>query len=373
MVFSTSIQQSVAYIIVLILAVGTAAWLLANMRRAKPEIGSEVELAPNRKAYYDDEGMEGKRLDSFGAWALVAITIIAIGLPLYWLAEPGRQKGAVTDFNKVFARRGSALFAVTAQGGFNCAGCHGGVSGGQVAYTLTDPVTKKIRQVYWTAPSLDDVTLRMTDDQIKEVLTYGRPFSPMPAWGILGGGPMNDQQLENLIAYLHSVAITPKAEKERQTKNAADELKILQDPQTALATAQKNVDDATDDTAKGKAQAELKRIQSIIKYGQTASEGAALFNLNCSRCHSLGYSYGETKAPGSGAFGPSLDNVINQFIVEQDQIDFVTNGKKFGEKYGAQGKASGRMPYFAQELTADQIKAIVDYERQLSEQRQQEK
>ena len=373
MIVATPIQQSVAYVIVLILFLGGVAWLLANMRRAKPEVGSEVELAPNRKPYYSDDEMEGKRLDSFGAWALVAITIIAIGLPIYWLAEPGRQKGAITNSNRTFAERGAALFAVTAQGGFNCAGCHGGVSGGQVAYTLTDPVTKKIRQVIWTAPSLDDVTLRMTDDQIKEVLTYGRPFSPMPAWGIAGGGPMNDQQLDNLISYLHSVAITPKQEQERQTTNAAAELKILQDPQTALAAAQKNVAEATDETSRLKAETEVSRIQSIIKYKQTPSMGAALFNLNCSRCHTVGWSYGEPKAPGTGAFGPSLDNVINQFIVEQDQIDFITNGKKFGEKYGAQGKASGRMPYFGQELTEDQIKAIADYERELSQSRQQEK
>ena len=68
-----------------------------------------------------------------------------------------------------------------------------------------------------------------------------------------------------------------------------------------------------------------------------------------------------------------LLEVTRLLLIEQDQIDFVTNGKKFGEKYGAQGKASGRMPYFAQELTSDQIKAIVAYERQLSAQRQQEK
>jgi mono/diheme cytochrome c family protein len=373
MLLATTIQQSVAYVFVAILAAGALVWLLANIRRAKPEVGAEIELAPNRKPYYDDEGMEGKRLDSFGAWALVSIAIVAIGLPLYWLAEPGRQSGAVDYFDATFAKRGSHLYATTAEGGFNCAGCHGGVAGGPVTYTLTDPVTKKIRQVAWTAPSLDDVTLRMTDDQLKEVLTYGRPFSPMPAWGIAGGGPMNEQQIENLMAYLHSIAITPKEAKDRAEAKVADELAILRDPEAALETARAAVAGATDTDKRLAAEAQVGRIEAIIENGQTASTGAALFNLHCARCHTAGFSYGEVKAPGGGAFGPPLSNVLNQFVVEQDHIDFVTNGKKFGEKYGSQGKASGRMPYFGQVLTAEQIKAIVAYERELAQQRQQEK
>jgi mono/diheme cytochrome c family protein len=130
------------------------------------------------------------------------------------------------------------------------------------------------------------------------------------------------------------------------------------------------VTSAADTQSRLAAVAEVSRIESIIANKQTASLGAALFNLNCARCHNLGYSYGESSAPGAGAFGPSLYNVLHQFILPADQIDFVTNGKKFGEKYGAQGKASGRMPYFGQVLTADQIKAIVTYERELAQQEQ---
>jgi mono/diheme cytochrome c family protein len=371
MVFGTTVQQSVAYVLVAILAAGAVVWLLANMRRAKPEIGAELELAPNRKPYYDDEGMEGKRLDSFGAWALVSIAVVAIGLPLYWLVEPGRQEGAVAYFDQTFVKRGERLFDTTANGGFNCAGCHGGVAGGNVTYTLTDPVNKKIRQVSWKAPSLDDVALRMTDEQLTEVLTYGRPFSPMPAWGIAGGGPLNEQQISNLVAYLKSVAITAKEAKERADDTLAAELAILRDPQGALATARAGAASATGTDARLAAEAEVARIESIIANGQAATDGAALFNLHCARCHTTGYSYGEAQAPGAGAFGPSLYNVLSQFLLEEDHVDFVAAGKKFGEKYGIQGKASGRMPYFGQVLSAEQIKAIVEYERELAEQQQE--
>jgi mono/diheme cytochrome c family protein len=68
--------------------------------------------------------------------------------------------------------------------------------------------------------------------------------------------------------------------------------------------------------------------------------------------------------------GPPLTNVTHQFLDPQDQIDFVTDGKKPGEKYGRQGAASGRMPFFSQLLTKEQIQAIVDYERSLAQQEQ---
>jgi mono/diheme cytochrome c family protein len=370
MLVATSVQQSVAYVIVAILTVGIILWLLGNVRRAKPEVGSEIELAANRKPYFDDEAMEGKRLDSVLRWALLSLTIIAVGLPLYWLAEPGRQSGAITNFKTTFASRGAALFAVTADGGFNCAGCHAGVAGGPVLYTMTDPVTKKLRQVEWKAPSLDDVTLRMSDDQIRYVLTYGRTFSPMPAWGLAGGGPMNDQQIDNLIAYLHSISISKDAAQKRSTANADAELKRLQDPQAALAAAKDAVAKATDEAEKLKAESQVTEVEAIIASGQRPSMGAALFNLNCARCHTGGWSFYEPQKPGSGALGPPLTNVTHQFLDPQDQIDFVTDGKKPGEKYGRQGAASGRMPFFSQLLTKEQIQAIVDYERSLAQQEQ---
>ncbi|MCU1484160.1 MAG: hypothetical protein JWN67_906 [Actinomycetia bacterium] len=367
MLVATSVQQSTAYVIVAVLLVGAIVWFAGNVRKAKPELGSEIELAANRKPYFDDEGMEGKRLDSVLRWALLSLTIVAVGLPLYWLAEPGRQSGAIANFKDTFASRGEALSLPTAEGGFNCQGCHGGVSGSPVPYTMTDPVTKKLSQVEWKAPSLDDVTLRMTDEQLTEVLTYGRLFSPMPAWGLAGGGPMNEQQISNLVEWLHSVAISPEEAKKRTADNAAAELKRLQDPQAALVDAQAAVTAAATETDRLKAESQVSEIEAIIASGQEASMGAALFNTNCARCHTGGWSYYQPENPGSGAFGPPLTHVTGQFPAEQDQIDFITDGKKVGEKYGRQGKASGRMPFFSQLLTKAQIKAIADYERSLSD------
>jgi mono/diheme cytochrome c family protein len=348
-VLAVTAQQSFGIVVGLLVTVGWILYLVANVKKAKPEIGSELELAANRKPYLDDEGLEGPRLDRVLTWGLISLTLIGLGLPLYWLAEPGRQAGAVNDFDEVFASRGEGLFAATADGGFNCAGCHGGLAGigGEVQYTLTDPETGRLRQVNWMAPSLNDVTLRMTDEQIYDVLVYGRPFSPMPAWGLEGGGPMNDQQLDNLIAYMKSIAITPEEAQAQAAERAEVELERLQEGGTTGGTG----------TGAGGVPSEGQP--------QSASLGAALFNTNCARCHTLGYSYGEAQTPGGGAFGPSLYNSTNQFPSREDQIGFVSEGAENGERYGINGQSNGRMPYFSQVLTQEQIAAIVEYERLL--------
>jgi hypothetical protein len=97
---------------------GWALYLLANVRRSKPEVGSEIELAANRKQYYDDDELEDPRLDRVLRWGLISISIIGVGLPLYWLAEPGRQSGAVSNFDETFVARGADLFAQLREAGY---------------------------------------------------------------------------------------------------------------------------------------------------------------------------------------------------------------------------------------------------------------
>src|SRR5688500_17537001 len=68
-------------------------------RDADEPLGSEIELAPNRKPYFDDEALEGRRLERALGWALVLLVISAIGPLVYWLNEPSRQAGAIAEFD----------------------------------------------------------------------------------------------------------------------------------------------------------------------------------------------------------------------------------------------------------------------------------
>jgi mono/diheme cytochrome c family protein len=373
MILAITAQQAVGIVIALVTVLAWALYLLANSRKAKPEVGSEVELASNRRPYLSDEQLEGPKLDRALTWGLVSLAIIGVGLPLYWLAEPGRQSGAIDNFNETFAHRGEGLFAATDQGGFNCAGCHGGNSaiGGEVQYTLTDPATGNLRQVTWKAPALNVATLRWSDDQLREILTYGRPFSPMPAWGIDGGGPMNEQQIDNLIAYMHSIELTSEEAQAQAEADALEELNRLRTLPSQLRDAQAKLEEVQADSASTSddqlaAEQAVAALEAELALDQQASMGAALFNLQCARCHTLGWSYDEPQAPGGGAYGPPLYNTVNQFPAVEDQHDWVANGAELGERYGLNGQSSGRMAFFNRVLTEDQINDIVAYERTLT-------
>ena len=62
-------------------------------------------------------------------------------------------------------------------------------TGGQAAYTVTDGITGEVRAVDWLAPALNTVFYRFDVDEVRFILTYGRPGSPMSAWGLDGRRP----------------------------------------------------------------------------------------------------------------------------------------------------------------------------------------
>ena len=135
---------------------GWAIYAFFNFRSSRAEIGSEIELAANRKPYYDDEVLEGKKLERTQLLGLAFLAVITVTLPLYWILEPGRQAGAEKEFEHRFESWGSGLFAATADGGFNCEGCHGGMNGGGgvASYAVTDPKTGEVKSVNWKAPAI---------------------------------------------------------------------------------------------------------------------------------------------------------------------------------------------------------------------------
>ncbi|HVF74203.1 MAG TPA: c-type cytochrome [Acidimicrobiales bacterium] len=325
-------QQKLGILVASLLVVGWLLYVAMHLRRPESApVGSEIELAPNRKPYFDDDVLESTRLDKSLKWALVLLGISALGLPAYWLREPSRQAGADRGFDKRAVGRGEILFQPAESpipagnvGHFGCGRCHGTKGeGGVTEYSLADPSdpTKPPRQVKWAAPELNTVTLRYSDDQLRSVLVYGRPNTPMPPWGVLGGGPMNDQQIDDLIAYLHDIQLP-----EEQVK--ADAMK---------------------------------------KYGL---DGAKLFEAYCARCHTKGFSYGEPGERGAGAFGPSLTNgsTLNQFPDVESHVEFIKTGSQYAKPYGTRGvggNEAGGMPGFGRMLTDEQIDAIVEYERSL--------
>jgi mono/diheme cytochrome c family protein len=367
---ATSITTTVAIIIAIALVGGWLLYGIASMRAGRKEAGAEIELAANRKPYYDDDTLEGPKLERTQLISVALLIVITLGLPLYWLLEPGRQRGAIDGWASRFERNGSRLFDTTANGGFNCAGCHGGLkaTGGSAPYSLLDPTTGEVRAVTWTAPALNTVLYRFSADELRYIITYGRPFSPMSAWGLDGGGPLNDQQIDWLVAYIRSIQIPAQGCRAGSTDN-----RDAFDIRTGSAAANPAVCDGgtVGLDVQGDIQAKAEREVSEGKY---RSVGEALFNsdlasgaYSCARCHTRGWSYGDPKVSGGGAMGPNLTGGSNvrQCVTKDELVGLLETGTRTGIRYCENGQGSGRMPGFGGELSTEQIEAIAEYVRSL--------
>ncbi|MFZ1488654.1 MAG: c-type cytochrome [Ilumatobacteraceae bacterium] len=354
-----SVPTSIAIVIALTVTIGWVVYFFFNRAAGRAEIGSEIELAPNRKPFLSDEELEGKHLERTQLLGVLLLAIIVVGLPLYWVFEPSRQAGAEASYQRKFVGWGAGLFETTANGGFNCAGCHGGMNatGGSADFTVTNPMTGQVRAVSWKAPALNNVFYRYSEEEVRFILVYGRPFSPMSPWGVAGGGPMNSQQIQTLIEYLKSIQVAPEGCAEGDAEFSADN-----DPAVCSGGS---LPVATTDEVQAAA-------ERAVEEGTYGSVGEALFNLelgsgaySCARCHTQGWSYGDPGVPGLGAFGWNLraGSTNAHFGSEQAMIDFIKSGSENGKQYGQQGQGTGRMPGFDGMLSDDQIKQIVDYVR----------
>jgi mono/diheme cytochrome c family protein len=343
-----------------IIIIGFIVYAAFNVRAGRAEIGSEIELAANRKKYHDDEVLEGRRLERVQLMGVLLLVIVVIGLPLYWVLEPERQAGAQEGWDRRFASWGSQLFAPTAEGGFNCAGCHGGMTGvgGAAPFTVTDPVTGEVSAVNWKAPAVNTIFYRFDESEVEFILNYGRPFSPMSPWGTIGGGPMTSQQIESLLEYMKSIQIEREGCEEGEL--GGDEYFDVQlCPSGTLPADEKET---------------IAQAISQSMEAEGISEGEAIYNLelnsgaySCARCHTLGWSYDEPGVTGQGAYGWNLTggSANSHFSSEDDMVNFIKNGSEFGKLYGLNGQGSGRMPGFGSMLTDSQIRAVVEYVRSL--------
>ena len=166
--------------------------------------GKVTDYAPNLSKYRNDDDLETKTLDRTLTVAVLIASLLTIMIPLYYLGEQDRQEGFVEEFDEVSVERGEHLYEE-----FGCGNCHGvDGSGGAASY-----VEKRSGiNVTWTAPAINNVFYRYDDEEVRYWLIYGRANSPMPAWGLEGGGPMNDGQLDDLIEYMHHFQISQSEE-----------------------------------------------------------------------------------------------------------------------------------------------------------------
>ena len=209
----------------LALATTSIAWIILGDRRrrldrlrlrstpasARQEVGSEIELAAEPQAVLRRRGARGPAPRARPAASACCCSSSSSSACRCTGCSSRAARPAPPRASRSGSPAGVAdLFAPTADGGFNCAGCHGGMNatGGERAVHGHRPGHRRgrVRQLDGAGAEHRALPLRRAT-RSRYILTYGRPGSPMSAWGLDGGGPMNAQQIDTLIEYLKSIQI----------------------------------------------------------------------------------------------------------------------------------------------------------------------
>ncbi|HEV3398827.1 MAG TPA: cytochrome c [Actinomycetes bacterium] len=193
---------------VLILAVVSAIFLFFALIMVVSSAREKARAAgpstpPSRRPGPTDEALEGPLLEKYQVAGVALTVFLAVLLPFLYLREPVRQRAAADKELSESVRLGHATFEEF------CARCHGPEGEGGVVKRYITPGVKGAKPTDVAAPDLREIHSRHPDDDVAavawEAIQRGRPPTPMPTWGVRYGGPMNDQQITDLVNYLLSI------------------------------------------------------------------------------------------------------------------------------------------------------------------------
>jgi mono/diheme cytochrome c family protein len=123
-------------------------------------------------------------------------------LPFLSLRGPARKRAAAEKEQTESVRLGKATFEEF------CARCHGDQAEGGTVERYVTPGVKGAKPTDVEAPDLREIHSRHPEDPgavAWETIQKGRPPTPMPTWGVRYGGPMNDQQITDIVNYLLTI------------------------------------------------------------------------------------------------------------------------------------------------------------------------
>ena len=201
-------------------------------------------------------------------------------------------------------------------------------TGGAAPYTVTDTDDRRGAGRHLERPGAEHgaLPLQPTTRCATSSSTAARSRR-CRAWGIAGGGPMNDQQIDTIIAYLEDIQLP--AEK------CPSGVNHLRGRHTAQGEAGRDPEGASTPRSAD---------------GSAKSEGEAIFNLtldsgaySCARCHTNGWSYGNPLVSGGGALGPNLTGggEVRQFPNAEDNLSFVQAPPEQGQEVRPAGPVDG--------------------------------
>jgi mono/diheme cytochrome c family protein len=209
---------------VLILAVVSAIFLFVALIMVVTSAREKARRAgpsapPSRRPGPTDEALEGPLLERYQVAGVALTVFLALLLPFLYLREPVRQRAAAEKELTESVRLGQATFEEF------CERCHGPNAEGGTVKRYVTPGVKGAKPADVQAPNLHEVYARHPDQDVAavawETIQKGRPPTPMPTWGVRYGGPMNDQQITDLVNYILSIQSDDKERPLRDFEAAA--------------------------------------------------------------------------------------------------------------------------------------------------------
>jgi mono/diheme cytochrome c family protein len=205
-------NRLVAAVVVAVAVIGFAIFLIITSmgpRKRRADVPHALRPGPS-----DDE-LETHSLNRWMAWSIVATVFMAVFLPAYWLREPTRIKDKAGQFADESELRGAIVYQDESFSEHlpghpffvaNCARCHGKEGDGTIqpfreTLTYAEPPLRYILARYKAAGKNEDDVKRI----IRDAVERGRPGTLMPTWGLAFGGPLNEQQLTDVVNYIMSI------------------------------------------------------------------------------------------------------------------------------------------------------------------------
>ena len=221
----------------IVVGLAFVAALIAMTLRRRGEAGPDIP--PGMSPGPSDQVLERRHLERIMGWGIIFVVITAVWLPVIWLREPDQNVADAVELMDRAAERGEEWFGLTSEEnptGFGCARCHGPqAEGGSVPFTNSQ--TGEFTPNY-PVPALNDVCARLPiehpdDADIRETIMEGREGTPMPSWSVRFEGPMNDQQITDLIAFIVSIQEIPDEQNKCTNPAAGAEEDVEQAPDDA--------------------------------------------------------------------------------------------------------------------------------------------
>ena len=253
-------------------------------------------------------------------------TVVAIGLVVvatisvvYLFNEPNRRDTAAEDKLDESAMRGVEHYVA------NCLVCHGedGLATGRQGIPLNTDQNQ-----------VDGALWELREPVIKETIERGRG-PVMPAWAISEDGPLNEEQIKDLVNLIH-LGYWDEVHEEAL---AANDGQIPTPPPPPTPSG-----DAPDDP--------------------DAAAGQQLAATNCASCHSV---------DGADGVGPTWQGLFGSEVTLADGSTVTADEAYIHESIVDpaakvhEGFPPGVMPVFADQLSEDEVNQIIAYIETLAE------